>query len=111
MQRGCSHEYAEHYNAPSSLVTTMEGMRSQCEGARYGTSAKKAAHPKGWPEIAKICLKGNPSWCASGLGQIDNAILPTRPARMRTPLRRWLSPSSARNRRPKPMSAASVTAI
>jgi hypothetical protein len=45
------------------------------------------------------------------LGQIDNAIFPTRLARMSTPLRRWLSPSSARKRRPKPINAASVTAI
>src|ERR1700722_5032932 len=30
---------------------------------------------------------------------------------MSTPLRRWLSPSSAMNKRPKPMSAARVTAI
>jgi hypothetical protein len=46
-----------------------------------------------------------------GLAQIDSATFPTRPARMSKPLRRWLSPSSARKRRPKPINAASVTAI
>jgi hypothetical protein len=44
-------------------------------------------------------------------GHIDSAILPTRPARMRQPLSRWPAPSSARKIRPKPTSAASVTAI
>jgi hypothetical protein len=48
---------------------------------------------------------------ASDLGQIESAIFPTRPARMSKPLSRWLSPSFARNMRPKPINAASVRAI
>jgi len=77
---------------------------------KTGICRRPVARPSPKGRRALPSSNGSP-FNAKAAGQIDSAILPTRPARMSTPLRRWLSPSSARNRRPKPINAASVTAI
>jgi len=87
------------------------GTAGTAHGMTGGCFASGAKRPPAASRPPRIPPSRSGVFTADDPGQIESAIFPTRPARIRQPLRRWLAPSSARKRRPKPTSAASVTAI
>jgi hypothetical protein len=90
----------------TSGCTAISAGRATAGGWRAELSRASLALAPG-ARASRVSQAGVSKALASG--QIERAAFPTRPARMSNPLRRWLSPSSARKRRPKPINAASVS--